>query len=44
MNAPGRLLTTDELAEYLGVTLATVCQWRHKGTAPPAVRLEKHLR
>lgn len=33
------LLTTDELAEKLGVTPWTVRKWRRDGTGPPYVEL-----
>lgn len=35
----GRLLTLDELAEWLGVSPATVRDWRVDGKGPPAVKL-----
>lgn len=44
MDNPDRLITTEELAAYLEIPLATIYQWRFKGLAPPAVRLGKHLR
>jgi len=39
-----RLLTAPEVAGFLGVPLATLYQWRTRGTAPRAVRVGKHLR
>jgi excisionase family DNA binding protein len=44
MDNPNRLISTEELAAYLEIPLATIYQWCHKGMAPPAVRLGKHLR
>lgn len=29
---------------FLGVSVQTLCQWRHRGEGPPCVRLGKHLR
>lgn len=40
----GRLLTTPEVAQYLGIPVATLYQWRTRGIAPRAVRVGKHLR
>lgn len=37
-------LTTEELAKYLTVPVATIYQWRHRGTGPRAARLGRHLR
>lgn len=37
-------LTTEELAEYLSVPIATVYSWRKHGTAPRAHVIGKHLR
>ena len=39
-----RLLTSEEVAEYLGIPVATLYQWRHKGCGPDAYRVGKHLR
>lgn len=39
-----RLWTTKELAAFLGVPVATLHQWRHAGTGPPAFRVGRHLR
>lgn len=38
------LLTTDDVAEYLGVPKRTLEQWRVKKYGPPSVRLGKHAR
>lgn len=39
-----RLMTTAEVAEYLGIPVSTLYQWRYRGTAPPAAKLGKHTR
>lgn len=39
-----KLLTAQEVADYLGVPLATLYQWRTKGTAPRAVKVGRHIR
>ncbi len=38
------LLTTAEVARHLGVPVATIHRWRYVGTAPPAIRIGRHLR
>lgn len=38
------LLTPTDLAEYLGVPLKTLYQWRYRGVGPPAVRVGRYLR
>lgn len=37
-------MTTEEVAEYLGVPVQTVYIWRTKGTGPRAIKVGKHLR
>lgn len=39
-----RLMTVEEVAEYLGVPVNTLYQWRHKGTGPTAFRVGRFLR
>jgi excisionase family DNA binding protein len=39
-----RLLSVEEVADYLGVPVNTLYQWRHKGTGPEAYRVGRHLR
>jgi len=39
-----KLLTTEELAKYLGVPIGTIYRWRTMGTGPPAMRVGRHLR
>lgn len=38
------LLTTQEVADILGVEPGTVENWRYKETGPPAVRLGRTIR
>jgi excisionase family DNA binding protein len=40
----GRLLTIEELAEYLDVPVATVRTWRANKTGPRGVRVGRHVR
>jgi excisionase family DNA binding protein len=44
MEAPDRLLTVDELAEYLGVPVATIYAWRYRREGPPGFRVGKYVR
>jgi excisionase family DNA binding protein len=39
-----RLLTVEEVADFLGVPVNTLYQWRHKGTGPIAFRVGRFLR
>lgn len=39
-----RLLSVEELAEFLGVPVRTLYQWRYKGVGPVGVRVGRHLR
>lgn len=38
------LLSVQEFADFVGVPVPTVYQWRTKGTAPRAVKVGRHLR
>lgn len=38
------LATAEEIAEYLGVPLATVYQWSSKGRGPRLIKVGRHLR
>ncbi len=38
------LLTTEQVAHYLQVPVATLHQWRHRGEGPPAYKVGRHLR
>jgi excisionase family DNA binding protein len=39
-----RLMSVEEVADYLGVPVATLYQWRHKGSGPAAYRVGRYLR
>lgn len=39
-----RLWTVQDVAEYLGVPIKTLYQWRTHGYGPPARRVGKYLR
>lgn len=39
-----RLMTVEEVADYLNVPVSTLYQWRHKGTGPRAFRVGRFLR
>ena len=39
-----RLLTVEDLAEYLDVPMATVYAWRYRRQGPPGFRVGRHLR
>jgi excisionase family DNA binding protein len=38
------LLSTQDLAEYLDIPLATLYAWRYRGDGPPSFRVGRHLR
>lgn len=38
------LLSTEELADYLGVPVKTIYEWRTGGHGPCAVRVGRHLK
>jgi excisionase family DNA binding protein len=42
----GRIIlwTTDELAAYLSIPVATIYKWRQTNEGPPGYRIGKHLR
>jgi excisionase family DNA binding protein len=44
MESPDRLLTVEELAEYLGVPVATIYAWRYHRQGPPGFRVGRHVR
>jgi len=44
MDGLDRLLSIGELAKYLGVPVATLYAWRHRGEGPPGFRAGRHLR
>ena len=39
-----KLLSAEEVADFLGVPVSTLYQWRHKGTGPTAFRVGRFLR
>jgi excisionase family DNA binding protein len=39
-----RLLSIPELADYLGVPIATIYQWRHHRQGPASYRVGRHVR
>lgn len=39
-----RLLTVDEVAEWLQVAVRTIYAWRVRGVGPPAIRVGGQLR
>ena len=39
-----RLLSTEELAQYLALPLGTIYSWHTRSTGPEAIRVGKHLR
>jgi excisionase family DNA binding protein len=41
---PEALMSPEQVAEYLGVSLQTVYKWRHLGTGPAGFRLGRHAR
>jgi excisionase family DNA binding protein len=44
MEIRNRLLTVQELADYLGVPVATLYQWRYRREGPPGFRVGRHIR
>jgi len=44
MDENDRLLTITEVAELLGVPVATIRWWIHNGTGPEHVKLGRHIR
>lgn len=42
--APTRLLTTEELAEYLQIPARTLEDWRHRDYGPKFARMGKRVR
>ena len=39
-----RLLTVEDLADWLGVPVATVYAWRYRRSGPPSYKVGRHLR
>jgi excisionase family DNA binding protein len=40
----GRLVTIEELSEFLQVPVKTLYDWRHRGLGPPGLRVGRHVR
>ncbi|MDK1348011.1 helix-turn-helix domain-containing protein [Streptomyces sp. 378] len=38
------LATAQEVAEYLGVPVATVYNWKYRGDGPKFIKVGRHLR
>ena len=38
------LIDIGELADYLGIPVSTIYDWRTRGLGPPAYRFGKHLK
>lgn len=38
------LATPEEVAEYYGVPVATLYQWRHRGLGPRSSKVGRHVR
>lgn len=38
------LATAEQVAEYLGVPMGTIYQWRHRNTGPKASKVGRHIR
>ncbi|MCJ7781227.1 MAG: helix-turn-helix domain-containing protein [Acidimicrobiia bacterium] len=44
MELRDRLLTVQDLAEYLGVLATTLYQWRYRREGPRGFRVGRHIR
>jgi excisionase family DNA binding protein len=44
MESLDRLLTVEDLADYLDIPVATVYAWRYRRQGPPGFRVGRHLR
>jgi len=44
MNNLDPLLSAQQLADYLGIPLATLYAWRYRREGPPGFRAGRHLR
>ena len=42
--ASEKLMTLADLAEFLGVPVATLYGWRHRGEGPRGYRVGRHVR
>lgn len=41
---PERLWSPEQLAEHLGLPIATLAKWRHGNTGPRYLKIGKHVR
>ncbi|CAM5575717.1 helix-turn-helix transcriptional regulator [Streptomyces coeruleorubidus] len=39
-----KLMTRNEVAEYLGVPVATLAQWSYRGIGPKSIKVGRHRR
>lgn len=39
-----QLVSPAELAEFLGIPVSTICQWRYRGQGPRGYRVGRHVR
>ena len=39
-----KLMTVEELAEYLAVPVQTVYRWRHRGYGPRGIKVGRYIR
>ncbi|MFZ0013294.1 MAG: helix-turn-helix domain-containing protein [Acidimicrobiia bacterium] len=44
MNGETTLLSPQQVAEYLGIPVATLHQWRYRREGPPGFRVGRHVR
>jgi len=44
MNTMDRLMSVTEVAEMLGIPVATLYGWRSRGEGPPGYRIGRHIR
>ena len=44
METPDRLLSVEDLAEYLGAPATTLYQWRYRREGPLGFRVGRHIR
>ena len=44
MRGPDPLLSINEVAEWLGVPVTTLYQWRTRGKGPAGIRIGRHVR
>lgn len=44
MSVESKLLSPEDLAQFLQVPLQTIYGWRYQRKGPPAIKVGKHLR